>query len=350
MATINDNFQIDYRDQYSNLNLNQSYKLPILIPVQTSSKSYDGKNCAKLPNSDAFDVCKERKKLASLDKYSEWIKLDNKVTEEKPKKQWKKERSFSTTIKSTLSLYISTNERSVEAFASDSFGSKNKEDLKNGISQSIKNDKQLVTSSFIIQNLFEFPRQQNDEVQPPEVSQFRASESLLNSNEALNNGQQDLSMSNLTLFKEQLLNLHESSSLQQWCDAANEIIGLYDLSDDKICQTIIHTVPHQLISSEVVQNIQAESYVELLQALKDYEFSMNCGKFFIEISRGEKMKPKKFEAMFDKLNAETHSVEEIKPFFAALAMEDIKRKNVLEYLSTHPNETYENAVTAVSKD
>uniref|UniRef100_A0A914PZQ6 Uncharacterized protein n=1 Tax=Panagrolaimus davidi TaxID=227884 RepID=A0A914PZQ6_9BILA len=170
--------------------------------------------------------------------------------------------------------------------------------------------------------------------------------------EAPNNCQQDSSLSNLTLFKEQLLNLHESSNLQQWCDAANEIIGLYDLSDDKICQTIIQTVPHELISSEIILNIQAESHGELLQALKDYEFSMNCGKLFVGISSGEKMEPVKFESMFCKLNAETHSAEELKPFFAALAMEDndTKRKNVLEYLSTHPGETYENAVTAVSKD
>uniref|UniRef100_A0A914QJZ8 Uncharacterized protein n=1 Tax=Panagrolaimus davidi TaxID=227884 RepID=A0A914QJZ8_9BILA len=290
---VNDNSQIDHRNQYSNLNLNQSYKLPILIPVQTCSKSYNDKN------SD-----------------------------------------------------IATYERSPDAFAPDSFGGNNKKDLKNGISQLIRNEKQFLTSSFIIRNPFEFPRQRNDEVQPSQVSQFKASKSLLNPNEAPNNGQQDLSMSNLTLFKEQLLNLHESSNLQQWCDSANEIIGLYDLSDDNICQTIIQTVPHQLISSKVVQNIQAESHIELLQALQDYEFSMNCGKFFIGISRGEKMEPEKFEGMFDKLNAEIHSVEELKPFFAALAMEDndTKRKKVLEYLSNHPSESYEDAVTAVSKD
>uniref|UniRef100_A0AC35EZ96 Uncharacterized protein n=1 Tax=Panagrolaimus sp. PS1159 TaxID=55785 RepID=A0AC35EZ96_9BILA len=81
---------------------------------------------------------------------------------------------------------ISAYENSTEAAAFDSSLKK----ANFGTIQNHENVKQILpVSTFLIQKPFEFPRQQNEKVSEPEVSQFRGSQRLFNPNESKKGGQ-----------------------------------------------------------------------------------------------------------------------------------------------------------------
>uniref|UniRef100_A0AC35GHE8 Uncharacterized protein n=1 Tax=Panagrolaimus sp. PS1159 TaxID=55785 RepID=A0AC35GHE8_9BILA len=83
----------------------------------------------------------------------------------------------------TLSLHISAYKNSINTSAASEF---NVEKKSNGIK---KFEKQLLNSTLIIQNPFEFPRQQendeNSDKNIPEIAQFKASQKLLNPKESI---------------------------------------------------------------------------------------------------------------------------------------------------------------------
>uniref|UniRef100_A0AC35FZ36 Uncharacterized protein n=1 Tax=Panagrolaimus sp. PS1159 TaxID=55785 RepID=A0AC35FZ36_9BILA len=174
----------DNGDQYLNLNLNQNQKYSNFSPIQSNSKLNNDKFC----DSTIFDNREDKRNLQTWNKSSDsrFITLNDKT--EGVKKNWKKNDSLNFKNNSTFSLHISAYENSTEATVfDDSFNENDKKVL-------IK-EKSSFGSTFVIQNPFEFPRQQNDNVSEPEMSQFRASQRLLNPNEASNNDQQMINRS-----------------------------------------------------------------------------------------------------------------------------------------------------------
>uniref|UniRef100_A0AC35FMT7 Uncharacterized protein n=1 Tax=Panagrolaimus sp. PS1159 TaxID=55785 RepID=A0AC35FMT7_9BILA len=176
-------------NQYSNLNLNQNRKSSILSYVQTCNKSSKVQNYTDATVSDS---CEEKERLQLWNKSS---KIKDSVIlsdeAERDDKKSSKTANMNTTKNSTLSLHIAAYENE-DAFNSFN-GKNNNEDLQNeksGKQQEIaKQD--FTAPTILIQNSFEFPRQQNDEVPKPEISQFRASQTLLNLDEMSFSTQQE---------------------------------------------------------------------------------------------------------------------------------------------------------------
>uniref|UniRef100_A0AC35FKD4 Uncharacterized protein n=1 Tax=Panagrolaimus sp. PS1159 TaxID=55785 RepID=A0AC35FKD4_9BILA len=168
-ATSNSN------NQYSNVNLNQNYKYPIFTDsFQFYSKLNNNRNC------DIADNNKNKGKFESWNnKTSNFINLEKNEV----KNPWKNDKTLKPANKSTLSLHISAYENSIKVAAFDLFSGGNTEG-------SIKNGKHIFAapSTLVIQNPFEFPRQQNDKVSEPEVSQFEYSQRLFNPNKISNSG------------------------------------------------------------------------------------------------------------------------------------------------------------------
>uniref|UniRef100_A0A914PSE9 Uncharacterized protein n=1 Tax=Panagrolaimus davidi TaxID=227884 RepID=A0A914PSE9_9BILA len=144
----------------------------------------------ELPGSSVSDNIDGRENPSHLNKPSKISNFSNlindKTENEESKKPWK-ENSYSNTISgSTLSLHIAAYENSVET---DSFNGSKNQDLQKGKFDSIKNEKQIFTAgTFVIENTFEFPRQENEGAKVPEVSKFKASQRLQNPNKASKKG------------------------------------------------------------------------------------------------------------------------------------------------------------------
>uniref|UniRef100_A0AC35FQ51 Uncharacterized protein n=1 Tax=Panagrolaimus sp. PS1159 TaxID=55785 RepID=A0AC35FQ51_9BILA len=161
MSIKNEQNFTNLENQYYNLNLNQYKKCPILVPVQSYSKTNNDEYCKS-------DNYKEREKLQSWNKsFKASCFTTFNENNDDLKKRWKNENTLKTTNKSsTLSLHI---EENIEGLKNQKFGS-------------IK--KRCFTDAFKSQNPFEFPRQQNgDQKNEPEIMQYSASQRLIGSSQ-----------------------------------------------------------------------------------------------------------------------------------------------------------------------
>uniref|UniRef100_A0A914QYP5 BAR domain-containing protein n=1 Tax=Panagrolaimus davidi TaxID=227884 RepID=A0A914QYP5_9BILA len=219
--------QINDDNQYSNLNLNQSFKqLPILIPVQSCNKSYNDKNC------------------------------DNK----------------------NIITDIAAYEKEVEAAAADPFDGKNKKDLKNGNFGLHRNDKQqFFLTKFITQNPFEFPRQQDDKVPPPPPAvppiQTTPSTSPTTASSSPNNNDNKNQNSKETV-KQAVDSHHGVQKDQQPMELANpeqqkEEIGAFKKLFLKIGQSVGTVKTSEFSEDYLAAVTQVDNYKLFLQYLMD---------------------------------------------------------------------------------
>uniref|UniRef100_A0AC35GW79 Uncharacterized protein n=1 Tax=Panagrolaimus sp. PS1159 TaxID=55785 RepID=A0AC35GW79_9BILA len=175
--------------QYSNLNLNPNIQQKADIVF---SKDVTNDN-RKVSNKDFNEVNDLQTKKDS----NSWNKDNNDLTffnsqrnnssDKKGTLKGNVSKTAANCKNSTLSLHIFAYENSNEATASDFLDGKN--DRRKNESLIIKgiNEKQInFDSNVVIQNPFEFPRQQEEDdknAKPPEVMQFKASQRLLDPND-----------------------------------------------------------------------------------------------------------------------------------------------------------------------
>uniref|UniRef100_A0AC35F6K5 Uncharacterized protein n=1 Tax=Panagrolaimus sp. PS1159 TaxID=55785 RepID=A0AC35F6K5_9BILA len=162
-------------DQYKNLNLNQNLQNSSSNAFSKLSKSISIEKTKPLD----YDFEKNDTKKDSWKKSTKDFSRNSGNENYEKEYGLKKRKSHSNilNVSSTISLHIKAYENGAAAQAASIDGTKH-----------AKNDAKQIFADFVFQNPFEFPRQQeeSDDESPkvPEIAKYRASQRLLNPNQA----------------------------------------------------------------------------------------------------------------------------------------------------------------------
>uniref|UniRef100_A0AC35FEV0 Uncharacterized protein n=1 Tax=Panagrolaimus sp. PS1159 TaxID=55785 RepID=A0AC35FEV0_9BILA len=204
-------------DTFNNLNLNQSHKCSLVKSLNSENVDFGSK---KVQNYDLTD----KNNSQTRKKSNSWFNS----TKNPPtvysnirydfEKEKEKESEITNNNNSTLSLHIEAYENSFDCFT----------DLnrnENGGLKISKENKQLYHDSMaFIQTPFEFPRQQQgNQINTPEVMEYKANQKFLNPNQSItsNNGR----LSNAVLQSSQVHKL--PSNLVKFIPGKNHISGSF---------------------------------------------------------------------------------------------------------------------------
>uniref|UniRef100_A0AC34FBY3 Uncharacterized protein n=1 Tax=Panagrolaimus sp. ES5 TaxID=591445 RepID=A0AC34FBY3_9BILA len=178
-------------DRYSNLNLkNQKHDGCLFEEIfrpknveSVSKKFQDYHALSKLLDFSDSNNLQSKKHLNSWQKSSKSSDLLNADYDSERKEKLKKLKGVNN---STLSLHIAAYENTMEVDSNDSDDAEKGEAL--SLVKKWRTSNNFVNSA-IIENQFEFPRQQKDRANRPSVMQFSASQRLNNPNETEANSQ-----------------------------------------------------------------------------------------------------------------------------------------------------------------
>uniref|UniRef100_A0A914PE26 Uncharacterized protein n=1 Tax=Panagrolaimus davidi TaxID=227884 RepID=A0A914PE26_9BILA len=219
-----------------------------------------------LPDFTVFGKCEEKRPSQKWDKSSKIEAFNN----AEDKQLLNDDSSSNAKNSSTISLHIATYENSFEAAAVDLFDNGEK-----GLIKKLETAKRFLNiSSSIIQNPFEFPRQQREsnESTEPEISQFKASQKLFNPNKPENSDETKMEdeeeMDKNSNYSEHKENEQKLSPSSQISSSSPEVFLPIHVGTSEDVKIPIDSVRNLFFSSFPNLNMTENGFVALTKVLE----------------------------------------------------------------------------------